>query len=208
MEKQKPQPERTIRDPLKAAILYLWSRAPYRQGQVKFQKMMFLADWLHFLRHGYTLTGTSFRMHHYGPYSERLREAQEELEIEGLLERVSYESEGSHKGSLHRIRHACKVSLSPEAKEILDEVIRLVGRLRPDQAMNLVYTLPPVVLARKGDLIEFERLKSPAGLRRFASEWEGFVKTVLPRGEEPTGALDPLYEETKPLRASVSASPD
>lgn len=207
MQTAQHKDKKEFRDSLEAAILYLYGKAPSRQSQTKIQKMLFYADWLHFQKHGYTVTRSPFLMHFYGPFSEKVRHAIEGLEVNGILETVSYTSDAGRKGSTRRIKDTIRVWLDKNVKETLNEVISILGPMPPEEVVGFVYSLPAVILSETGQMIEFQRILESSPQGKKGRWWEHLLKSEDPKGPPPAGKLDPLFQETRPLRESVKTAP-
>lgn len=103
-------------------------------GITKLNKMMFYGDFLHFKRHGISISGLRYQAIHYGPvpvhYStvyDNIPGLEKSVQLEGDLERITYYSSSEADMSV----------FSPNEKASLEAVEQLLGGLTTSEIVEL-----------------------------------------------------------------------
>lgn len=103
-------------------------------GVTKLNKKMFYADFLHFKRHGISISGLRYQAIHYGPVPvhyatiyDNIPGLERHVQVEGENERITYESATQPNLSI----------FSPQEKASLETVEQLLGNLSTREIVEL-----------------------------------------------------------------------
>lgn len=144
---------------LESAIAYLVSELPGGLTKTKLVKLLYLADRQAVKERGTPITGIQYQRYYYGPYSEDIQRAIEEmrgyeiLEVHGIsmLGRSYYKY---YPGDTPRFD---KLNLSPADQEVLDHIIEEYGSLPLEDLLDKVYNTPEFKVTKFGETIDLER---------------------------------------------------
>ncbi|MFE5108569.1 hypothetical protein [Streptomyces sp. NPDC056663] len=118
-------------------------------NRTKLAKLLYLAD-LEAVDQGYAPgSGVEWRWRHYGPYSNALREIEEDLELAGIV-RVSETTNyyGTPEVRLILAIKAPQVEIDERFARIVEDVVSGKGQLSATQLKDLTYQTPPMLAAQ------------------------------------------------------------
>lgn len=134
-------------------------------GVTQLVKLVYLADLAFAGQHGDTLTGVSWRFHHFGPWSERVAESIDQAATRWSLVPVEYER--ADDGSLST-RWTRSEALRLEDERALPATVRqtidrhLAANADLPALLRHVYDTPPMRRAKPGETLVFERRLPPS----------------------------------------------
>ncbi|GAB3428543.1 Panacea domain-containing protein [Flindersiella endophytica] len=144
--------------------------------RTKVAKLLYLADLRAVDELGRPCSGIQWRWRHYGPFSNALLQVEEELVLDGAVQRETCEN---YWGAEHRLRlHRPEpIEVDEEFAAIIAQVVDEYGHLAASSLRDLTYQTPPMQEAqrenaREGVLDLFEGRVVPdigATLARFQS---------------------------------------
>ncbi len=139
---------------LKNIILYLGYKVR-GLGRTQLMKLVYLIDREYYLENGRTLTGSKWFLYYYGPYSEEVVNAYNQLIREGKL-REEQGDIGYH------IYPLAEPELDNSIKDLINKIIEELGYSK-DSAWRIkkyVYELPEVQATEWNDEIDFSKAKN------------------------------------------------
>jgi len=140
-------------------ILYVVSKLEGRVkiGRTRLMKLLYLIDLVAKHKLGRTVTGARYYYYLFGPFSDEVQQAVIDLTRQGLLED---DPELTHMGQAHNYRTAENVDvngvcedISVEERELIDEVVKKIGRRSLDYVVRTAYQTRPMKTAQPNSLL-------------------------------------------------------
>ena len=190
----RPEPENILQN----TITYLCFKVR-SISQTKLMKLVYLANVYHMEQHGSLLAKTSFKHWHYGPYSEEIDSEIEKLYGEGILKSKVCKTQSGFEAEIPTPNvKSTTVSLTNEAKAILDEIIEDWGHASTNDIVSFAKTSLPFVGTRFGSKIDFSRIDLVAEVAKSKNITREAAATMLVESnKELMKSLDKIEQKVK-----------
>lgn len=141
---------------LEKCIIYLVGNLQGELTRTKLVKLLFLADLSHFKEKGRSITGVKYHSYFYGPYSEEIMEAINNLNGFEIEEHCGINMEGKeyYIYTLGKNPRYEVVNLVAEEQKTLDSIIQEFGHMRLNDLLEYVYKTEPYRKCQKGEMID------------------------------------------------------
>lgn len=146
------------KEKLKAVIYNVVKELPFGVTRTKLVKLLYLIDLSSAKTKGTSLTGVTYRSYYYGPYSEEIIEALNELKDYEIDEYASITKDGREyylyrPGLTPRWKNPPK--LPADEDKIIDRIVKKHGNKSLDEILNYVYSTPAYKKCARGEQISF-----------------------------------------------------
>jgi len=115
---------------------------PEELGRVKLHKILYFADFLHYLGTGEPLTGEDYIKQQFGPTARHLNRALRDLQAEGLLEIRLHPFYGYEKQEFISLKPPVSNRLADQDRALLKEVTGFVCRHTASEISELSHSEP------------------------------------------------------------------
>lgn len=142
------------RSGLEDLILYIiakLSNSKIKIGRTRIIKLLYLIDLVALRRLNEKITGLKYYYHFYGPYAQEIIEVLDKLSHCGKVETTTIPAHNGMVAYDYRVQDLPKVSLEPEKRRLVDEIISKFGRMRLDKLLEVVYSTRPMQEKAPGD---------------------------------------------------------
>ena len=142
-------------------ILYILGSCPVRPGKTMLLKLLFLADYYHYVEHLQPITGADYVALPNGPVIDNYDDVFDELERENLIktERVQIRGFSEPKVEFRALQAPSEVAFSVSELATLDRVVREHGRSSGKELSILTHKMGPWQLvwnpAHQGERIPY-----------------------------------------------------
>jgi uncharacterized phage-associated protein len=124
-------------------------------GRAEIMKLLYIVELAYFKKYNKTITGTTFKYYHYGPFSQDVLDMLDTLEKEGILEDEFFQDPFSgYEKHNYIIKNEHKIKyLNKDEKKFIDKVIEKFGEMTLRELLTFVYNIEPMKTAKKGDIL-------------------------------------------------------
>jgi len=139
------------------ALTYLLSQYPYPadQSNARVTKMLYLADWVHCLRHEMPITDIEWYFNNYGPFVDDVKETA--IREKSLFDVVEVQNDfGKPKTVLKLKADSISPDLSVTEKQAIDHVIRVTKDMSWEKFIQTVYGTYPVATSPRYSVLDLE----------------------------------------------------
>jgi uncharacterized phage-associated protein len=143
---------------LENCIIYLVDNLQGELTRTKLVKLLFLADLNYYRQKGGSLTEVTYYSYFYGPFSEKIMEAINNLNGFEIEEHCGINPEGKeyYTYAIGKNPRCSEIELVPEGKDVLDSIINQFGYMPLNDLLDYVYKSEPYRKCKKGDVIDLD----------------------------------------------------
>lgn len=141
---------------LQKVIIYLARKGLFDLTRTKLVKLLYLIDLEYWTRKKKTLTGLNYVSYYYGPYSEEIIDAIQELQKDQVIQEFSAISPEGRQYYIYNLRKKInldELSFRKKDLEIIEEVLGKYKDLSLDEILEQVYKSQPYKRTKKGHAI-------------------------------------------------------
>ena len=134
-------------------ILFLLQNMPNGALKTQLVKLLFLVDLKAKERLGRTLTGFTYRLYLYGPYSPEIEDVLREMELNGdisILGRISF---SGNRYVVYFAERDEEIQICDDEKEIIKDVLKEYGDKPLEELLDDVYALEIVKKHSFGEVV-------------------------------------------------------
>jgi len=182
------------------ALYVAWKSRPENLGAVKYNKVLYYADMLHYVMTGHPITGATYRKRERGPTTDQLLPALRDLSSEGAVEINDVPFYGFKKKEYRAQREPELTRFSAEEISLIDDVIQFVCDGHTAKAISELSHNLAWQATKDGDVIPYFTafLMYPVQVSEAAIEASKGEASEIEDQRNKAGVEYPLFSDLRP----------